>query len=79
MGMGSNDNKISSVIVKSLSRDKEVKDLEPDFEDAKDAAFEEMMQAIESKDKEQFKSSLKAIIEMCKEEESYVSETSGAE
>lgn len=71
IGPTSDDKKIAKIIVANISRTKEVNDLEPDFEDAKDAAFEEFMDAIHAKDKSKLKSSFLAILEMCKDEENY--------
>jgi hypothetical protein len=71
MSMGDKDKKIAKLIVANMPREREVKELEPDFEDVKDAAYDELIEAIESKDKVKLKSSLEAIFEMLKEEEVY--------
>lgn len=71
MGMGDKDKKIAKLIVASMPKEREVSELEPDFEDAKDAAFDEFIEAIESKDRAKLKSSLEAIFEMLKEEDLY--------
>lgn len=73
------DKSIAAVIVsKALPKTKEVNNLEADFEDAKNAVFEEFIEAIEKKDAKALKASFMAIMDMCSEEAQY-SETEQSE
>lgn len=72
MNMSQKDRSIAAIIVeKAKPKDRVVNNLEADFEDAKNAVIEEMFEAMEKKDVAQFKSSFKAMLEMCKEEDQY--------
>lgn len=72
MSMSDKNKSIAAIIVDKVQpKEKIVGDLEADFEDAKNAAFEEFMEAIEKKDVAQLKSAFLAILEMCSEESQY--------
>lgn len=70
--MTDKDKSIAAIIVsKARPKDKVVNNLEADFEDAKNAVFEEFIEAIEKKDPKQLKSAFMAIMDICSEESQY--------
>lgn len=75
MGMMSDkDKSIAAIIVekaKQKPQEKIVNNLEADFEDAKNAAFDEFLEAIEQKDKQKLKAAFTAIMDICSEESQY--------
>lgn len=70
--MSDKDKSIAAIIVDKVKpKEKQVNNLEADFEDAKNAAFDEFLEAIEQKDVQKLKSSFTAIMDICSEESQY--------
>lgn len=80
MNMSAKDKSIAAIILEKVKpQEKIVNNLEADFEDAKNGVFEEFLNAIEKKDIQSLKSSFKAIMDMCAEEDQYEDTTEEVE